>query len=111
MSTYQYTDECDEISGFGNGYEDACRDMVIAGMKWFDENKDANPKYHGFENFFGLVIEDNEEAEKLTQCMNDAANGQATGAMMQACLSHVKYAKQHGWPKYIEMMETKNVET
>jgi hypothetical protein len=37
--------------------------------------------------------------------MNTAINGEATGAMMQACLDHVMFAKHHGWDKYIEMME------
>ncbi len=39
--------------------------------------------------------------------MNNAINGEATGAMMQACLDHVKYAKNKGWDKYIETMEKK----
>lgn len=106
MIKYEYTDKCDEISGFGGGYEEACRKMVIAGVEWFDINKEANPKFHGFKNIYGLIIEDNEEAEKLTKHMNESINGEATGAMMQSCLNHVKYVKHHGWEKYIQEMET-----
>lgn len=105
MSKYSYTEKCGEISGFGSDYEQACRKMVIAGLEWFDKNMEADPKFKGFKNVYGLIIETNEEAKSLTECMNKAINGEATGAMMQACLSHVKYAHQHGWQKYIEMME------
>ena len=105
MSGYKYTDKCNEISGLGGSYEEACRKMVIAGLEWFDNNKEADPKFHGFKNVFGLIIEDNEEAEKLTKHMNEACNGEATGGMMQCCLDHVKYAKHNGWDKYIEAME------
>jgi hypothetical protein len=105
MSKYAYTDKCDEISGFGEGYEECCRKMVIAGLEWFDEHENADPKFQGFKNVFGLLLEKNEDAEKLTKHMNNAINGEATGAMMQACLDHVKYAKHHGWDKYIEVME------
>jgi len=105
MSKYKYTDKCDEISGLGGEYEEGCKKMVISGLEWFDNHKDADPKFHGFKNVFGLIVEDNEDAKKLTDYMNAAINGEATGAMMQGCLDHVKYAKQHGWDKYIELME------
>lgn len=105
MSKYQYTDKCDEILGFGEGYEESCRKMVIAGVEWFENNKGADPKYHGFKNVIDLIVEDNGDAEKLTKHMNDAINGEATGAMMQACLHHVQYAHKHGWKEYIKEME------
>ena len=101
MSKYAYTDKCDEISGFGGTYEEGCRKMVIAGLEWYDEHPNAMPKFHGWKGVFGLIIEDNSEAEALTKHMNDSINGEATGAMMQACLGHVNYARQHGWDKYI----------
>lgn len=105
MNKYSYTDKSHEISGFGGGYEEDCRKMVIAGLEWFDEHEKANPKFHGFKNVFGLIIEDNQEAKQLTQHMNNACGGKATSAMMQCCLGHVKYAQQHGWDKYIQEME------
>ncbi len=107
MSKYSYTDKCDEISGFGGTYEQGCRQMVIAGLEWFDKHENADPKFHTFKNVFGLIMEDNEDAKKLTDHMSESVNGEATGAMMQACLDHVKYAKQNGWDKYIEEMEKK----
>lgn len=109
MSKYQYTDKCNEISGFGNSYEEGCRKMVIAGVEWFDKNKESNPKFHVYKDCFGLIIEDNEEAKNLTKHMNDAVNGEATGAMIQACVEHVRYAHQHGWDKYIESMEKRKL--
>lgn len=108
MSKYSYTDKCDEISGFGGSYEEGCRKMVIAGLEWFDQHENADPKFQSFENVFGLILEKNEDAKKLTEHMNAACGNEATGAMMQACLNHVRYVKQHGCDKYIEQMERKD---
>ena len=105
MNKYKYTEKCNEISGFGGSYEEGCCKMVIAGLEWFDAHPDADPKFHVFKNLFGLVVENNKDAEALTKHMNTAINGEATGAMMQACMDHVMFAKHHGWDKYIEMME------
>lgn len=108
MSKYSYTDKCTEVSGLGGIYEEACKKMVISGVEWFDNNKNADPKFHGFEGVFGLVIEDNDQAKELTRHMNKSINEEATGAMMQACLNHVMFVKQNGWEKYIEEMEKNN---
>lgn len=109
MSKYKYTDKCDEISGFGGTYEESCRKMVISGVEWFDDNKNSDPQFHGFKNVYGLIIEDNDDAKKLTNYMNESINKESTGAMMQACLEHVKYVYQHGWDNYIKEMEKINI--
>ena len=44
MSKYVYTDNMSEISGFGGGYEAACRAMVVAGLEHLDANPQADRK-------------------------------------------------------------------
>lgn len=103
-SPYLFTDDMDEISGFGGGYEQTCRNMVAAGMEWFDANPDADPKFKGNESIYGLILEDNEDAKALSAAVVAAANGDCTGAMHQATVSHCLYARKNGWEKYCEAM-------
>ena len=103
---YKYTDKCQEISGFGGDYEDACRKMVIAGMEWLDAHKEANPAFKQFENVYGLTSEENDDMKKMQSAMNAVVDDGCSGAMMQACTNHVLYAHKNGWDKYIsELME------
>lgn len=108
MSKYQYTEKCREISGFGGTYEEGCRKMVVAGMEWMDNNKEANPQFSTVKDIYGLIHSEDEEAKQLTKHMNKAANNEATGGMMECCVNHVRYAHQNGWDKYIEVMEKKD---
>lgn len=104
----EWTQEMDEISGFGGGYEDSCRAMVIAGLEWFDEHPDADPQFHGFKGFYGIIQEDNEDAEELTKVVVAACKDGATGAMHQATIGHILHIKEVGWERYCEeMMEHK----
>jgi len=41
-SKYKYTDDMGEISGFGGGYEQTCRNMVIAGIESFESSPEAD---------------------------------------------------------------------
>lgn len=102
MSERIWTDDMGEISGFGGGYEACCRAMVFAGMDWCDAHPDADPKFHGWKNIYGIIEEDNEDAKALTAAVlaPGEAGGGATGAMHQAAISHVLYYRAHGWDKY-----------
>lgn len=91
-----------EISGFGGGYEECCRAMVLAGIRWIDEHPGAEPAYHGYRDVYGVVLEDNEDAQGLTQAIIDAARGRggATGAMHHACVAHCMHYLRVGWERY-----------
>jgi hypothetical protein len=104
MSDKQWTDDMGEISGFGGDYEACCRAMVLAGIKWVDENPSADPHYKGFKNVYGLVMEDNDDAKALTKAIIDAAAGEATGAMHQASVGHVLAYKRLGWDEYSKQL-------
>lgn len=98
-----YTNEMRQISGFGGGYEIACREMVLAGLRWLDEHPDADPKFHGYKGIYGIINEDNDDAKALSDAVTFACDG-CSGAMHQAACTHVMWIKAHGWDKYVEMM-------
>lgn len=98
--SYEYTKEMREISGFGGSYEAACRAMVVAGLEWLDERAEADPKFSTYENIFGIIKSENDDAKALREVMSKAANDDPTGAMMQATIGHVLWIKKNGWDKY-----------
>lgn len=110
MSKYQYNEGCREISGFGGGYEDACRKMVIAGMEWWDEHPDAKVTYGQYENITGLTVNESDDCKALQNHMNEAIDKKATGAMMQAATNHVTAAHRLGWEKYLTEMHADHKE-
>jgi len=107
MPKYEYLPDDPEISGFGGGYEAACRAMVAAGMEWFDAHPDADPQFHGYKGVYGVISEDNADAKALSAAIIAGSGGDCTGAMHQATTSHVLYAHKHGWDKYLAEFRAK----
>jgi hypothetical protein len=95
-----FDEEMGEISGFGGGYEEMCRKMALAGMKWFDDHPDANPRFVGNSAIYGVISEDNDDAKGLTEAILAPSGGDCTGAMHQACVSHALAYKRLGWDAY-----------
>ena len=103
----EYTQKMSEISGFGGRYEETCRKMVLAGLDWLDKHPLAEPKFHGYKNIYGIIEEDNPIAKQLSKALVDASEGDCTGAMHQATVSHVLWIKEHSWEEYVKKMEDK----
>ena len=93
-----------EISGFGGGYESACRAMVLAGVAWCEANPDADPQFTGYKNVFGLVHEDNDDAKALTKAVLAGGGAGVSGAMHQASVNHVLKIREMGWGWYVSEM-------
>ena len=104
MSDRHYTDDMCEISGFGGSYEATCRAMVLAGLDWFDAHPDADAKFHGYKNIYGVICEDNDDAKALTEAVVAASGGDCTGAMHHACIGHILAARRLGWDGYCAEM-------
>lgn len=104
MSKYNYTEKMGEISGFGGGYENACRKMVVAGLEWCDANVSADISYKEFQNIYGLTTGESEDCKKMQDAMLKAVDNDCTGAMMQATMSHIMFVRKNGWEKYVEEM-------
>lgn len=86
---FEWQEGTRQISGFGGAYERACRAMVAAGCKWWSDHPEAEPKFSGFKGIYGIVTEDNEDAKALTAAIVAPTNGDCSGAMHQASVSHV----------------------
>ena len=96
---YQWTPEMHEISGFGGNYEQACREMVVAGLTWLDEHPTADPKYAGQPG----VKRDNADAIALSDAIL-APVPDCSGAMHGAVTNVCLYVHKNGWAKYVEAM-------
>ncbi len=111
---YQWTDDMREISGFGGGYELACRAMVSAGLDWWDKNPTAKPEFQGYKGITGIISENNADAKALTEAILDAeieengkkekVRGNCTGAMHQFSVMHCLQAHRLGWEEYSRLM-------
>jgi hypothetical protein len=99
---YEYTDDMGEISGFGGGYEQACRDMLLAGMKWLDDHPEADPQFRGCEGVYGILTEDSKDAEELSKAVTAVCDG-CSGAMHQAVCSHLVWIKSNSWDEYVRI--------
>ncbi len=98
---YEWTDDMDEISGFGGGYEQDCRDMLAAALAWLDARPLFAPRYHSYENVVGILEEDDLSAEELSEVTAAAAKrGGATVAMHQVVISHALWIRENGWEAY-----------
>lgn len=101
----EYTSDMCEISGFGGGYEETCRKMVLAGLDWLEAHPNADPKFRSYENVTGLCMEDNDDAKALSDVVIAASDNEATGAMHHACINHILFIKAKGWKAYVEAMK------
>ena len=103
MTEYQWLTGMGEISGMGGSYEQACRDMLFAGLKWWDEHPAADPHFHGYEGVYGIITEDNDDARELSKAITAVSEG-CTGAMHQAVVEHIMAIHKNGWEWYTAAM-------
>ena len=94
----------EEISGLGGGYEMACRQMLLAGIRWLELHPESEPKFVGYKGIYGVIDETNEAAESLSSIVGNSIEG-CTGAMHQAVISTLLYIREHGVAKYVEEMK------
>lgn len=100
---YVFEKGMSEISGMGGRYEQACRDMLKAGLEYWGANPNLDPKFHGFKEVCGLIIEDNEDAKALTKAVGAVED--CTVSMHQAVIGSIFWIRKNGWYKYVKMMK------
>lgn len=104
--------EMHEVSGFGGGYEGACRTMVLAGLAWLEKHTEADLQFSGYENVYGVINANTPDGEAMIKAMVAAAEvygkehgeGGVTGAMVQATITHALTAGRLGWEGYVAEM-------
>ncbi len=101
---YEFIEDMGEISGFGGGYEQGCRDMLRAGLEWCDANPAKNPEFSGYENIYGIINENNDDAKELSGVVSKTCKDGCTGAMHQAVIETILWVKKNGWDKYVKEM-------
>ena len=109
MSKYSFTPEMDEISGMGGAYEARCRDMLRDGLVWLDNHPDADPHIStltkGDVEVYGVIREDNADAEALSKVMQGLSDGPGcSGAMLQAVMQAALWVHAYGWDEYVKRM-------
>lgn len=97
MSERVWTPEMGEISGFGGGYEECCRNGLEFVLRWFDERPDCNPLWH----------EQNEDSKAIDDALISASAkwGGLTGAQHAAIIQAAVFIRANGWEKYREELE------
>lgn len=107
MSRYVYTDRMEEISGFGGGFEDVCRKMVVAGLEWVDAHPGAKIEFSEINGVTGLTTDETPDCKEMQTAMNQAADNDASGAMIHVCSKHVLFVLSKGWEQYVKVMSSK----
>lgn len=100
---YPWTPGMNEISGFGGGYEEACRNMVYAGLAWLETKPDANLRATTYRNVYGILNAESDDAKALEAAVM-AACPDCSGAMHQATMTACLFIAKNGWAKYVEAM-------
>ena len=106
---YPWGETMGEISGFGGGYEAACRDMIYAGLVWLDAHPGADLKATTYRNVFGILNAESEDAKALDKIVC-AACPDCSGAMHQATMSALMFIAKQGWPRYVAAMTKRTSE-
>ena len=96
-----------EISGLGGGYEEACQDMLEAGVIWLDENIDVwmtdKLEVKTYENIYGVLEPQSPGAKALSKHITNAVDD-CTGAMHQAVMSRLLAIAKYGWDGYVDRL-------
>ncbi len=101
---YKFNERMDEISGFGGGYEETCRNMLKAGLEWFDAHPDLAPEYQEYEGLYGLITGKNEMSASLDKAVLEVGKD-CTVAMHQCVVSHLLWIRSNSWEEYAADME------
>jgi hypothetical protein len=105
---YPWQEAMGEMSGFGGGYEDACRNMLYSGLAWLD-NQDPSPDLKGseYKGVTGIFNVESPDAKALEDAVLEGEPG-CSGAMHHAAMSACFYIAKNGWNKYVEAMIARN---
>lgn len=99
------------ISGFPSPYESSCQIMLQKGYEWIVTQKDVDLKATTYQNVYGLLTPESDDAKELSEVITNDIPGGVTGAMHQAVMSHLIYIAKHGvdeWRDYVHKKRADN---
>lgn len=93
-----FTEDMNEVTGFGGFYERCCRAAIVAGTEWWLKHRDEpfNPEKLQRAIFEALVARDNGTKARLGE--------ELTATQMAVILHHLRYIATHGWSAYRKCM-------
>ncbi len=97
-----------ELSGFGGGYEECCRRMVVKGVEWLGKNKDAKLSVKSFKNVVGITETASKDAKALEKAFTKGEDD-ITGAMIQMTWEHLFFIKRKGWDEFTKQLKDAKV--
>jgi len=117
MHIYEFTDDMNEVSGYGGDYERACRAAIAVGATWVSLHPAAEPEVDGNNGISGYVRGANEDGAKMLDCIDDQPfrmdDGREvklgdvlTPAMYYVALYHIGFITEFGWNAYAEKMRS-----
>lgn len=117
MSTprLEFTEDMNEVSGFGGFYERCCRAGVCAGAAWALEHRHARPVFEVIPDILGLIVPGNDEARSLQRAVDTALvtrddgtkvplGEELTALQFHAIVEHVLFIAAQGWKAYVTYM-------
>ena len=110
-----FSEDMNEVSGFGGFYERCCRVGVCAGADWYANHPNARPAFDGLPDFIALLVPANDEARLLQAAIDTAMvtrddgtkvplGEELTALQFYTIVQHANYIAEHGWNKYVEFM-------
>jgi len=102
---YDWINEIGEISGFGGEYEESCRQMVTAGLKWLEQNEGPSTEFSTGDNVFAQIDEEADATDELRTHMVSAVDMDPSPSMLHLCLKHTLYANEIGWEGHVTQLE------
>lgn len=117
MSTQrlEFTEDMNEVSGFGGFYERCCRAGVCAGAEWLAAHPKARPVFESVPNVIGLMIPADDDARSLQRAIDAALvtrddgtkvplGEELTAIQFYTIVNHATYIAEHGWNRYVDYM-------
>lgn len=112
---FEFTEQMNEISGYGGMYERACRIGVRTGAQWFASHLHAHPEFGQSSDTASFIQPLNEEGYGLLAAIEEAdfvrddgvhvpLAEQMTREMMSMVLFHTLYIAKKGWNNYMKKM-------
>lgn len=98
---YQFTPQCRSITGLHDAYELQARNMVIAGMIYFDNHPEDVLTIRLLKTPFEITT----HLPVLFKSLMDAATEMPAPEHMAHILANLKFAIIYGWEPYIYNME------
>ena len=93
----EFSEEMNEISGFGGFYERCCRAAVIAGAKWCVDHPHVFEQKAVEEAIRGAtVVADDGRRLPLWE--------ELIGTQIAVVLVHIRHIAEHGWNDYVKKM-------